>query len=67
MESYGGVNIEQFDLIRRLLEEKSVDITEENYRKCRITKYNPTYCINSHNDDTNYPRRIYLETIQSQM
>lgn len=67
MESYGGVNIEQFDLIRRLLEEKSVDITEENYRKCRITKYNSVYCINSHRDDRNYPRRIYLETIQSQM
>jgi len=65
MESYGGVNIEQFNLIRRLLEEKSVDITDEIYKKCRITEYNPGYNLSNYSIDRISPRKIYLEIIQS--
>lgn len=65
METFGGVNIEQFNLIRRLLEEKSIEISEEVSIKCKISR-NWVGSINSYTSDfvRNYPRRIYLETIQ---
>lgn len=64
LKPYGAMNLDQLNLLRTLLEEKSVVITGEINRKCNITKYNETYSINGDNTDRNPPIRIYLDIIQ---
>ena len=64
LNPYGAMNLDHLNLLRTLLEEKSVVITGEINRKCNITKYNESYCINGDNTDRNPPIRIYLDIIQ---
>jgi len=49
----GGTNVYQLELLLKLLKENSVDITEEMYNNCRLTRVNDE-------TDNNKPKRIYL-------
>lgn len=51
----GGTNLQQLQLVLKLLKEGSVDITDEIYENCRITPSKWNWDI-----DNNKPKRIYL-------
>lgn len=50
----GGISLQQFQLVLKLLKEKSVDVNQEIYKSCRLHSFN----YNRPND--NIPKRIYL-------
>ncbi len=52
----GGTNLHQVKLLLKLLQEGSVDITDEIYENCRITRSNQNWF----EPDNNKPKRIYL-------
>lgn len=54
--TYGGTVVEQLELVLKLLQETSVDVTEDMLRTCRITKH--TFEFDK--PDNNPPKRIYL-------
>lgn len=54
--TYGGVALEQFELLYKLLTEGSVDVTEDIYKNCRIQ----CSTCGIHKVDTNKPKKIYL-------